>query len=453
MAARSTPAHGVDPAPNIVLILLDDARVDDMRVMREVTERINGRGATFKRFYSSFPLCCPARATLLTGQYPHNHGVLSNGQPTGGWAEFDDSSTLATWLQPTYRTGLIGKYLNQYEIPYQPPGWDEWMVPKGVYNYETSRWWVDHGLGGTFRELSGYQTDTLATLASDFVERNAPSTEPFFLLTSVVAPHAGVPADPDDPVSTRTPYVKPLYRDWFEGVVNKNPSVNESDVSDKPAVLPLLTPKQIAGLTEAFQQRRESMLSVRDAVEDLMDALVASGELANTYVMVMSDNGFLLGEHRYPWGKVQPYEVSNHVPFAVRGPGIAPGTVVPDVSAQVDFAATVADMAGVEPGLPQDGTSLLPALTEGSRTSRPGILLEATDRDATSDPLPWLYQGVVKGRWKYIERTTGHRELYDLRTDPHELVNLADRAEHATKQSELAALTQRLRSCAGLSCR
>ena len=101
----TAPAHGVDPPPNIVLVLLDDARIDDMRVMREVTERINGRGATFRRFYSSFPLCCPARATLLTGQYPHNHGVLNNVQPTGGWAEFDDSSTLATWLQPTYRTG------------------------------------------------------------------------------------------------------------------------------------------------------------------------------------------------------------------------------------------------------------------------------------------------------------------------------------------------------------
>ena len=327
------------------------------------------------------------------------------------------------------------------------------MVPRGVYNYETSRWWVNQGLGGAYRELSGYQTDTLATLASDFIERNAPRTEPFFLLTSIVAPHAGLPADPDDPVGTPTPYVKPVYRDRFEGIVNSNPAMNESDVSDKPIVLPPLTAAQIAGVTEALQQRRESMLSVRDAVGDLLDALVASGELANTYVMVMSDNGYLLGEHRYPWGKVAPYEVSNHVPFAVRGPGIEPGTVVPDVSAQVDFAATVADIADVRPGIRQDGLSLLPRLTGGTRITRPGILLEATDTDATSDPLPWLYRGVVKGRWKYVERTTGHRELYDLRTDPHELVNLADRAEHAATQSELAALTERLRSCAGLGCR
>src|ERR687890_637642 len=91
--------------------------------------------------------CCSstARATLLTGQYPHNHRVLSNVAPGGGWTAFADSSTLATWLTPSYRTGLIGKYLNEYRIPYVPPGWDEWLVPKGTYEYDWSNWFIGKG--------------------------------------------------------------------------------------------------------------------------------------------------------------------------------------------------------------------------------------------------------------------------------------------------------------------
>ena len=360
---------------------------------------------------------------------------------------------MATWLDPTYRTGVVGKYLNQYKIPYQPPGWDEWMVPAGMYNYLTPRWWVNQGMGGSFREVSGYQTDVIGPLASDFVRRNAPRDEPFFLYTNIVAPHAGVPADPDDPADTPSPYVKPVYRDRFQCATNTDPSFNEADVSDKPFDTPPLTATQVAGLTEALQQRRESLLSAQDAINKVMNALAASGELDNTFVMVTSDNGYVLGEHRGIAGKIVPFEVSNHIPFAVRGPGVPAGTVVPTLTAQVDLAATVADIADVTPGLVQDGVSLLPLLTGGAATSRAGVLLEATDVTATSDPLPWLYRGVVKGRWKYVEHTVWEPELYDLTADPHELVNVAGRAEHAVKLAELAALTKRLKSCAGTGCR
>src|SRR3712207_6676183 len=152
-----------------------------MAAVSDLTQRIGAEGATFTNFYSSFPLCCPARATLLSGQYPHNHGVLSNFQPTGGWAEFHDKSTLATWVTPTYRTGLIGKYFNEYRVPYIPPGWDEWMVPKAMYSYTGSQWFIDNGMGSSTKSVTGYQTDTIGTLASDFISRNAPAEEPFFL--------------------------------------------------------------------------------------------------------------------------------------------------------------------------------------------------------------------------------------------------------------------------------
>jgi len=459
---RSAPAHAdltgtavLQERPNIVLFLVDDARLDDLTATPSIQARIGGQGAVVRKFYAPFPLCCPARATLLTGEYPHNHGVLSNLAPTGGWAEFEDSSTLATWLTPTYRTGLIGKYFNQYKAPYTPPGWDEWMVPQGMYDYAGTRWWLDRGLGGAWSTVPGYQTDTIGSLASDFVLRNAPSDEPFFLYTSIVAPHAGVPADPDDPAGFPTPYVKPVYRDALAGSkVLTDPAFNEADVSDKSVRPRPLTSAEIAGLQETAAQRREALMSAEDAVERVLDTLAASGEADNTYVMFMSDNGYILGEHRIRGGKLAPYEVSNHVPFLVSGPGIVPGTVVDDVSAQVDFAPTVMSMAGLTAPAAVDGVDLLPRLT-GTQPSltRKGILLEATDTQATVDPLPWLYRGVVSQRFKYVERSTGKKELYDLRADPSELVNIANQTAYAAPQTRLARLLSAYRSCVGVTCR
>jgi N-acetylglucosamine-6-sulfatase len=452
------PAAAAPPAPNIVLLLLDDARLDDLSAAPSIQRRVAERGATVRNFYSSFPLCCPARATLLTGQYPHNHRVLGNFAPQGGFTKFRDSSTLATWLNPSYRTGLIGKYLNEYKTPYVPPGWDEWMVPNAMYNYTHDKWFIDNGRGGSVKSIPGYQTDTIGSLASSFVTRNAPAAEPYFLYTSIVAPHGGLPADPDDPVGEDvsyfpTPYVKPVYRNSETGTRITNTAFNEADVSDKPIRPAPLTREEIALLTETHQQRREAMRSAEDAVDRILNAVEASGEAANTYVMVMSDNGFILGEHRYRGGKMAPYEVSNHVPFLVRGPGIAPGTALHAPTAQVDFAPTVLAMArrAIPPSV--DGVNLLPALRTGVAPSRRGILIEATDTNATTVTPPWLYKGVVSGGWKYVQRTTGKRELYDLRTDRAELTNLAGDPDHAQTQQRLAGLVSAYSGCAGTTCR
>ncbi len=459
-AQQAHPATREDVSqvePNVVLILLDDGRYDDLTTMPDVRARIGDRGATFTHFYASFPLCCPARATLLTGQYPHNHGVLSNTAPTGGFEEFRDSSTLATWLDPTYRTGLIGKYFNQYVPPYQPPGWDEWMVPRAMYAYTGAGWYVDKGSGGSYVTYPGYQTDTIGNLAVDFVDRNAPQTAPFFLYTSFVAPHAGNPKEADDPPGIATPAVSDLYRNRFAGLKDTDPSFNEADVSDKPIQPARLTAAEIAGLTEANAQRREAELSAQDQINRILDAIVASGEMDNTYVMLMSDNGYILGEHRIRGGKVAPYEVSNRVPFMVRGPGIDPGTVINDVTAQVDFVPTVLSMTGAVSADPAaiDGVNLLPRMLAPSTTSiaRPAVVLEATPTHATGDPLPWLYHGVVSGQWKYIERETGRKELYDLANDPYELQNVAGLAAYRATQDRMASLVSTYKWCAGITCR
>lgn len=452
-AGSPSSALAAQSQPNIVFVFVDDGRVDELAVMPRVRQRIGNAGATFTAFYAPFPLCCPARATLLTGQYAHNHRVLGNAAPAGGFKKFVDRSTLATWLTPTYRTGMIGKYLNGYAPPYKPPGWDEWMVPTAMYGYYGNRWFLDRGNGGSYRTVTGYQTDTLGNLAAEFVTRNAPRAEPFYLHLSLVAPHDGLPREPDDVPGFPSPHVEPAYRNAFAGLTNPDPSFNEADVSDKPIRPSRLSATEIAGITEHYQQRHEANVSVDDAVDVIMDALSASGELADTYVIFSSDNGLMLGEHRIRGGKGTPYEVASRVPFMARGPGIPAGRVVNQVAGQVDYAPTVMQMAGLSTPSSVDGLGLL-GLLRGTQQSvaRPAVLLEAAAKTSVESP-PWVYQGVVDGHWKYVARTTGRKELYDLDADPYELVNVAGRAAYAQRQQSMAALLAALRDCDGVGCR
>jgi arylsulfatase A-like enzyme len=329
------------------------------------------------------------------------------------------------------------------------------MVPKGTYAYTGTSWYIKRGGVGAYQSISGYQTDTMGKLSADFVARSSASDEPYFLYTSLVAPHDGLPRT-DDPswYVNPSPFVKPIYQNSFAGQGTGDPSFNEANINDKPIQFPPLSQSEIDNLVEQNAQRREAELSAQDAVKAILDAVDRSGESANTYVVFMSDNGYLLGEHRIRGGKVEPYEVANHVPFLVRGPGIASGTVVNEVTSQVDFAPTVLGMAGVQAPALLDGVNLLPRLTAGTPLTRDGALIEATDVSAASagtDPLPWAYRGVLSGDWKYVDRGT-RKELYDLASDPHELTNLAGRSAYAEVRQRLAALLAVKKDCSGTSC-
>jgi arylsulfatase A-like enzyme len=448
----------------VVLILVDDARVDDLSTMPLVRTLIGEAGATFTDATSPVPLCCPARVTLLSGQYAHNHGVLTNKAPQGGFARFNDAETLATWLTPHYTTGLIGKYLNQYVPPYAPPGWDQWMVPVAPYNSRGWRWIVN----GKQRSIAGYQTNTVTALATDFIATHADDDQPFFLYASIVAPHISSPPEPDDPKVVygtsrfSTPNVRDTYRDSFAGMANTNPAFNEADVSDKPRQPPRLEPWEVEALTEVNAQRREAMLSAQDATVNIVDALSSAGALDDTYVFFLSDNGYILGEHRYRGGKLFPYEVSVKVPMLLRGPGIPPGSVVRQTVGLQDFAPTVLAMTNESAGRwPLDGVNLLPMVTDPSLHADRPILLEAAGSSTCSTKehgyCPFRWHGVLATldgtRWKYIARGNGFEEMYDLSHDPGELVNVAGHARFADVRSRLAALLTRYQWCAGARCR
>ncbi len=379
LAAGSTaPAVPLqDARPNIVVIETDDQTVEALRVMANVDRMLVREGARFDSSFASYPLCCPSRATLLTGQYAHNHGVLGNQPPNGGYVALDHRNTLPVWLQRAgYQTAFVGKYLNGYgersrtEIP---PGWSDWNAALRAPGTRSLQYLGfdlnENGVLSTYpRSQASYQTDVFTEKAVDQIWQHAGSGSPFFLWLAYFAPHSGGPFEADDkraPGVMTNPRPAARHRDAFAGEpFLPPPSFDERDVSDKPpaARRPRLTPAQITAIEESYEQRLESLLAVDEGVAQIVGALSEAGVLANTLIVFTSDNGFMQGEHRLTpdRGKGSAYEPSVRVPLVLRGPGIAGGRRVQETVSNVDLAPTILSAARATPGLRLDGRSLLP---------------------------------------------------------------------------------------------
>jgi arylsulfatase A-like enzyme len=444
--------------PNIVLIMTDDQSLTDLSVMSTVRDRLISRGTTFANAFSPYPLCCPARATILTGQYAQNHHVEANTQPRGGFEAFDDSNTLATWMQQAgYQTAFLGKYLNGYppddDPSYVPPGWDEWRAPvEGIYNYRN---YTINRNGIPERHRKEYTTDLVAEEAVSIID-DLSGPQPFFLWAGFLAPHEGGPGEADDPSvrfpHTRigTPAVANHYQDSFAEVrLPDKQSINEADVSDKPAYIQKMNHRPVAALRELNQQRLESLRSVDHAVARIIDALRANGQLSNTVIMFTSDNGFLVGEHRRV-GKVIGYEESIRIPLVIAGPGFDTAAKRRQDVSLVDLAPTIAEIGGAAPGLTQDGVALAPIAAGHTVAGARTMLLQAGPVRAGSDQR-W-YTAIRTDRWVYLRYFTGEHELYDLLRDPLQLANLAGTRDHRGVERRLAAALTTLQDCAGSQC-
>lgn len=443
-----------DDAPNIVLIVTDDQTVEDLAAMPQVRERLAATGVGFEEAFAPYPLCCPARATLLTGQYAHNHHVLGNKLPYGGFQRFDDRETLPVWLQRAgYDTVMLGKYLNGFPVEgdegYIPPGWTDWRVPvAGIYNF----WNYTLNVNGQMTTYENrYQADVWQEHLDDIVETYAGGDDPFFLWAGFLAPHNGGPAEPDDPTTgLGTPAVAPEYRDAQSDLeLPDKPSINEADVSDKPAHIRRAQLRNLDALTELLQQRRESLMSVDDAVGRMMDRLEAAGELDDTVFVFTSDNGYLVGEHRRV-GKTIGYEESVRVPLILSGPGIPSGAVRSQLVSHADIAPTILELAGASPGLVTDGRSLLPYAADRDDARGRAILLQAGPQGASPDR--W-YTAIRTRSRVYVEYDTGERELYDLRDDPLQLESAHEDIRQSGVVRRLASRLSVLRDCAGETCR
>jgi N-acetylglucosamine-6-sulfatase len=435
-------------APNVVVIETDDQTAADMAAMPRTNALIGDHGVTFANSFVSLSECCPSRATFLTGRYAHNHGVRSIRPPFGGFARLDGSETLAVWLRRAgYATGMVGKYLNGYGGRFVPPGWTDFEGLLGRFTYRFDGYTLN--AGGRLVSPRGYQTDVITERSQAFIRRRA-GDAPFFLWTNYVAPHTGRPRDLADPTDVASAVPATRHRSAFLGApLPRPPSFDEADVSDKPPAVrrrPPLKQWRIAALAEAHRQRLASLLAVDEGVARIVATLRETGELADTLVVFTSDNGFMAGEHRVATGKVLPYEPSIRVPLLMRGPGIPRGERRDQLVWNGDLAPTILDAAGASAPFPLDGRSLLRP-PDGDRA----ILLEGPPKRRTNG-MP-RFVGLRTDRYKYVEYVWGPVELYDLRSDPHELDNLAGSPALRDVQFALARRLERLRSCAGAGCR
>lgn len=469
--------------PNIVLILTDDMTLADLEYMPETTRLIADQGASFSQYLVSMSLCCPSRVCILRGQYPHNSQIVGNKPPAGGFQKMYDlgleESTVAVWLQEQgYRTALIGKYLNGYPgaagPTYIPPGWDEWYVPAGDelmndFAYQGFNYFLNENgeIVQYGNAAQDYTTDVFAGKAVDFIQRSGEEGQPFFVYAATYAPHRpSVPA--------------PRHADLFEEIqLPASPSINEEDISDKSRFFgrnPLLTDEQVEDLRRQYRLRIQSLQAVDEMVAAIYAALAEAGQLDNTYIFFTSDNGYHLGEHRLLAGKNTPFEEDIRVPLLVRGPGIRAGTVIDELTGNIDLAPTFAELAGVTPPDFVDGRSLVPLLKNQIVFSwREGYLLRreaSVDETVSLDPVPALgppgeveppdsiYDNRAGGQfialrtaeYTYVEFKNGDKELYDLKNDPYQLENIYETAEPEFL-AKLHEWLKILRDCRAETCR
>jgi N-acetylglucosamine-6-sulfatase len=417
----SPSASAAPGSPNIVLILTDDQRWDSMWAMPKTRHLLGDHGVRFTNSFVVNALCCPSRASILTGRYSHGTGVYTNFPPLGGFSAFDPTSTIATVLQARgYRTALMGKYLNGYTRTEVPPGWDTWNAFNNPTRGVT---YFDYPMSQNGKEVhygsapADYSTDVLAGLARTFITE---THQPFFLYFATSAPHMPAAAAPRD--AHVFPDLPPL----------RPPSFDEADTSDKPPWLSAIPPFEagrIAREDDIRVAQDRSLPPVDDAVQSIVDTLRATGQLHNTLILYMSDNGYMYGEHRLG-GKQVPYEESIRVPMILRyDPLTSRPTRDPRMVLNIDLAATFADAAGTQ--MPNaDGSSLLDLIRHPSMPGRRWFLIEhvrqfAPSADNEGSPIP-TYCAVRSRRWKYVYYADGSRELYDLAHDPYELQNLID---------------------------
>jgi N-acetylglucosamine-6-sulfatase len=495
----SADTSGTSPAdtaakPNVLFVLTDDMRFDDLQYLPEIRHLVGDQGVTFDNQFDNVTLCCPARTTILRGQYSHNTGVLTNGGTNGGFetahADGLEQSTVATAMHDRgYTTGLFGKYLNGYpntvSASYVPPGWDTWSSSSkgnayGEYNYTLNQngTQVDYGSAP-----DDYGTDVYSRQTTDFIDQAHAAGKPFFAYLAVYAPHQPATPAPQDEqafADLRAP---------------RDGSYDEADVSDKPQFiqkLPLMSTAVQRRVDALARRRAQSLQAVDRDVAGLVEHLDQTGELDNTVIIFTSDNGFHLGQHRMPAGKQTAYETDVHLPLLVRGPGIAAGGHVQAITGNVDLAPTVAALGGATLTDAPDGRSLLPFLQgdpPGTDDWRQAYLLEhwtttltpqdrtgagqlePEDLDQTGDgsegepttttsiragaaslnDIP-EFEGLRTSGYTYVEYVTGEKELYDLTHDPDELVNIAGTADPALI-STLHERLDELRSCRGDGCR
>jgi len=398
--------------PNIVFVLTDDQFPGTENAMPALKNNITSEGVKFTNMTSTFPLCCPGRATIQRGQYSHNTKIYGNSLPRGGWNKFksrgEQRSTIATWLNGAgYQTGLFGKYMNNYTDRGIPPGWDRWYAWNG-----RKEGWTSVNDQRHVRPLNRPEADPLvAKNALEFLNHRLNKAAPVFAFVNFGAMH--------EPY-----YHAQTDNDKFKGErVPRTPAFNEDDVADKPPDirdLPKLSNSEISELDQGYRNGLRSLMRVDRFIADTSKLLRRKDEMDDTYFVFYTDNGAHFGQHRLKHGKLQPYEEDTNFPLIVRGPGIPHGATNAELVGNHDIAPTLADMGGANVPAFVDGRNFLRlAKDPNSPWSRTAILSEM---ETNNDP-PNKWDMLRMRHEVYTRHAGSAKEYYDLAKDPYQVHN------------------------------
>jgi N-acetylglucosamine-6-sulfatase len=488
LGAAPDPAGAKTPKPqtrpNVVVVMVDDMPMSFMgpATTPNIIDLLGNQGTTFNNFVVTTPLCCPSRATYLTGQYGHNNGVLAN-RP-GYAALVDKQNVLPAWLNRAgYFTAHVGRYLNGYKNVRKSkpgPGWDGWyteLEPRDYYSYDLQ---VNGDTEHYGKKPKDYLTSVINRYAVKVIKRQAKKSTPFYLQVDHLAPHDEW-RDSEGPCGRSAIPGPGDLTQFLSERLPAPPSFNEDDMSDKPFFLHSLEKVNefaYEDIQREWRCRMASMLAVDRGVAKIVATLQAKGELDNTLIAFTSDNGFYHGEHRVPYEKYLPYEEGIHMPLLVRFPtSVGAVPAVDTMTANIDLAPTILELAGAGSCIGKQGTncramdgrSLLPLARGETPDWAPDrhILLEL-DRRFGEESLPFrpcFYQGVRTVQYSYVEylsvpgvsdglcRETRQIDFYDIGADPYQLENLFP-TPPATPEREahdrLVARLNTLRDCAGI---
>jgi arylsulfatase A-like enzyme len=421
---RDARAQAPERPPNVLIIVTDDQRVSTLDVMEETERAFSHQGITFTSAYATTPLCCPSRASILSGLYAHNHRVIRNSASD----PLDYSRSVPAVLEGMgYRTAMIGKLSNAWQAGEVPP----------YFDVVSMKW-----------ESARTAEDGLADESVSFIEEaEAADDEPWMVWLGTRAPHTPLLPDPEfEDEAVPAPIT---------------PGQIEKDISDKPAFVQRAVrrkPRTSAGgfdfrryadQIDFERESRREMLAVDQMVGRIFDALARTGEDTETIAFFLSDNGYMAGEHGGLARKHMPYLESVQIPMLMRWPGQVPAGVDSGaLVANIDVAPTIYEAVGADPGYEVDGRSLL------SGEERTHLY---TERLAGRE---WpRFEGVVTESLHYVRSFEGEsfrplaQELYRLDSDPFELRNvLAGKGRPPATMENLKRLAEAARSCAGAAC-